>query len=256
MGMDPRSAGPSIRVSVAGVTVKDQYSSPVATLSSFATNPADGLLELAFPALSSLGQNPFFASAIINKDESLKKNQFGFFLAATGSSLFLGGSDTSKYSEEPEFHGINRRSGFWQLTGATVKVDSTAVVSSFETTIDSGTTLMYGPPDAVNDLILTSFEALTYCIQLGGADWVVSADSIVQAQISYSDCVGTLVGQDIGLGDNVWLLGDRFMANVYSVFDFDQNAVGFAALSTAGNASVDFTREREGLEKTEVPEGE
>lgn len=44
-------------------------------------------------------------------------------------------------------------------------------------------------------------------------------------------CVGALVGQDMGLGEGVWLVGDSFMKNVYSVFSFEQNAVGFAALS-------------------------
>jgi cathepsin D len=43
-------------------------------------------------------------------------------------------------------------------------------------------------------------------------------------------CVGALAGQDIGLGDGVWLLGDSFMKNVYSVFDFGTNTVGFASL--------------------------
>ena len=44
-------------------------------------------------------------------------------------------------------------------------------------------------------------------------------------------CIGALVGQDMGLGTNVWLVGDSFMKNVYTVFSFEQNAVGFAALS-------------------------
>jgi cathepsin D len=45
-----------------------------------------------------------------------------------------------------------------------------------------------------------------------------------------SQFVGALAGQDIGLGSNVWLLGDSFMKNVYSVFDFDANTVRFASL--------------------------
>ena len=44
-------------------------------------------------------------------------------------------------------------------------------------------------------------------------------------------CIGALVGQDMGLGTNVWLVGDSFMKNVYTVFSFEQSAVGFAALS-------------------------
>lgn len=44
-------------VTVAGVTVTKQYFSPVTTLSSsFADDPIDGLLGLAYPAISNLNQ--------------------------------------------------------------------------------------------------------------------------------------------------------------------------------------------------------
>lgn len=61
-------------------------------------------------------------------------------------------------------------------------------------------------------------------------------------------CVGSLAGLDLGLGNGVWLLGDRyvveasismrsaddrcdsFMKNVYTAFSVSQNAVGFAKL--------------------------
>jgi cathepsin D len=46
-----------------------------------------------------------------------------------------------------------------------------------------------------------------------------------------SQCVGALAAQDLGLGSNVWLLGDSFMKNVYTAFNFDESAVGFASLS-------------------------
>ena len=36
---------------------------------------------------------------------------------------------------------------------------------------------------------------------------------------------------DLGLGSNVWLLGDSFMKNVYTAFSFDKNSVGFAKLA-------------------------
>ena len=44
-------------------------------------------------------------------------------------------------------------------------------------------------------------------------------------------CTGAVVGKDLNLGDNVWVLGDRFMKNVYTAFSFDKNAVGFATLA-------------------------
>ena len=44
-------------MTVAGITVKDQYFSPVTTLSDqFQSSPQDGLLGLAFPAISNLKQ--------------------------------------------------------------------------------------------------------------------------------------------------------------------------------------------------------
>ena len=62
-----------------------------------------------------------------------------------------------------------------------------------------------------------------------------------------SQCVGALAAQDLGLGTDVWLLGDRyvspklslpvfdiqlsFMKNVYTLFDFGSESVGFAALA-------------------------
>lgn len=45
--------------------------------------------------------------------------------------------------------------------------------------------------------------------------------------------MGSLAGQDIGLGSNVWLLGDSFMKNVYTAFSFDKDSVGFAKLAEA-----------------------
>ena len=52
-----------------------------------------------------------------------------------------------------------------------------------------------------------------------------------KAEEGSSDCIASLAGQDLGLGDNTWLLGGAFMKNVYTVFDFDQDAVGFADLA-------------------------
>ncbi|KAJ7701568.1 aspartic protease [Mycena rosella] len=236
-------------VSVAGVKATGQFFSPVTTLSSsFSTDPVDGILGLAFPAISNLNENPFFNTA--NGDGTVDANQFGFFLASSGSELFLGGSDDAKFSGSPEFHDVDSSTGFWQVTGAKAKVGSTAVVSGFDTIIDSGTTIMYGPPADVKKVYAKvkgsavfdstngyySFpcaSAPEIAFNWGGADWVISAANINlgTTEDGSSKCVGALAGQDLGLGDNVWLLGDSFMKNVYTVFDFDQEAVGFAALS-------------------------
>ncbi|KAI0633574.1 acid protease [Trametes polyzona] len=236
-------------VNVAGISVKNQYFSPVTTLSSsFADDPIDGLLGLAYPAISNLNQEPFFNTAI--QQGAVKEGVFGFKLASSGSELYLGGTNSRLYTGSIEYHPVDTSTGFWQLTGAKAYVGSTAAVSGFETIIDSGTTIMYGPPAAVKALYgkvrgSAVFDAdqgyysypcdspPSVSFSWGGKKWAISAEnfSLGETESGSGQCVGALAGQDLGLGSNVWLLGDSFMKNVYTAFSFDDDAVGFATLA-------------------------
>ncbi|KAJ7042803.1 acid protease [Mycena alexandri] len=241
-------------ISVAGVEVKGQFFSPVNTLSSsFAQDPADGILGLAFPAISNLNQPPFFDAA--HDQGAIEANQFGFFLAGSGSELYLGGVDASKFTGDIEYHGVDTSTGFWEITGGSVKVGSSlpllgiGSVKNIEAIIDSGTTIMYGPPSAVGEIYAQVPGAALFDAQngyylfpcesppqiafnWGGADWVISAENINLGTTTAgsSDCVGALAAKDFGLG-STFVLGDSFMKNSYVVFDADRNAVGFAALA-------------------------
>ncbi|KAM6489787.1 acid protease [Amanita muscaria] len=231
-------------VTVAGITAKGQYFSPVTTMSGdFATGQFDGVLGLAFPALSNLNQNPFFNTAF--SQGAVASNSFGFKLAASGSELYLGGANSNLYSGSIESHSISSSSsGVWQIGGASISVNGNQVVSGFETTIDSGTTIMYGSPSDVktfyskvpgstlfdfNRMATTRSRATLW----GGKNWAISSFIFVlgETQEGSGQCVGALSGRDLGLSANVWLLGDRFMKNVYIVFDFGSNTVGFATLT-------------------------
>ncbi|KAJ7435463.1 acid protease [Mycena galericulata] len=236
-------------VSVAGITATSQYLAAVTTLSSSFTNdPADGILGLAFPAISNLKQNPFFVNA--DSQGVVSANQFGFFLASSGSELYLGGSDDSLYSGSIEFNTVDSSGGFWQATGASALVGGSSAVSGIQTIIDSGTTLMYGPPDSIKTLFAQVpgsklFDSTNgfysypcdappeISFSWGGQEWAITSANLNlgPTESGSSDCVSSLAAQDLGLGTGVWLLGDAFMKNVYTVFDFDQGAVGFAELS-------------------------
>ncbi|KAF7341719.1 Acid protease [Mycena sanguinolenta] len=233
-------------VTVAGITVTKQWFSAVTSMTSnYASNPADGILGLAFPAASYLNQSSFFITAYTEK--KFKKNQFGFFLATSGSELFLGGTDTAKYDGGLEFHAIDSSSGLWLIPGAGVKVGNTVAISGFETVIDSGTTFMYAPfadaeavyaqipGGALYDAVHGFFEYTCQpqpkiSFNWGGKDWVVSSAYFNLGKLKGSTkCIGALVGQ--GPLGNPWVLGDVFMQNVYTAFDLDKEAVGFAALA-------------------------
>ncbi|KAF5332883.1 hypothetical protein D9758_017498 [Tetrapyrgos nigripes] len=235
-------------VTVAGISVDNQRFSPVTTLSStFSDDPIDGILGLAFPSISNLNTDPFFNTAI--DQGSVDAGEFGFFLSQSGSELFLGGRNSDLFTGSVEFNDVDDSNGFWQLTGASISANGKTVIRNFDTIIDSGTTIMYGPPDVV-DQFYSSIGGQLFdqdqgfysfsCSKVpevsfswGGNDFAVSADNfnLGATEDGSSDCVGALAGQDLGLGDDVWLLGDSFMKNVYSVFSFDQTAVGFATLA-------------------------
>ncbi|EKM60381.1 uncharacterized protein PHACADRAFT_203594 [Phanerochaete carnosa HHB-10118-sp] len=238
-------------VTIAELSATDQYFSPVTTLSSsFASDSIDGILGLAYPDLSSLGGNPFFNTLI--EQGTVDAGEFGFVLASVDSELFLGGTDTSRYIGSIEYHDIDTSTGFWQATGAACSVGSTTTNSGFDTIIDSGTTIMYGPPNAVQSFYAAIPGSAEYdsdqrfysypCdspptvgFNWGGKTWEITEDNfnLGETESGSGQCIGTLAAasKSLGLGDNTWLLGDAFMKNVYTTFSFDRNAVGFATLA-------------------------
>ncbi|GBE80463.1 Aspartic protease [Sparassis crispa] len=234
-------------VDVAGVTVKSQYFSAVTELSSeFQDDPVDGLLGLAYPKISNLNQTPFFNNAY--EQGAVPEDVFSFKLASTGSELYLGGTNSKLYTGSVEYHDIDTTTGFWQPMDASAIVNGIPVVNSIDTIIDTGTTIMYGPPALVALFYLAIPGSVLFdpvngyyaypCAQppsvafnWGGKNWAVSAESFSLGTIGLGYCAGALAGKDLGFGPDTFLLGDSFIVNVYTVFSFAQSAVGFADLA-------------------------
>ncbi|EMD37833.1 hypothetical protein CERSUDRAFT_50799 [Gelatoporia subvermispora B] len=237
------------KVTVAGITAANQYFSPVTTVSTFfAGEPADGILGMAYPGISNLGKSPYFNTAFTQKTAAA--NVFAMKLAKSGSELYLGGTDTALYKGTIEYQPLSTSNRFWQLGNAKALVGTNVTNSGFQTIIDSGTTIMYGPPAAVQALYAAipgsklydstngyyTFPCATpptVSFNWGGKNWVVSTANFNLGTTARGakTCIGALAGKDLGLGSGVWLLGDSFMKNQYNVFSFAQNAVGFATLA-------------------------
>lgn len=90
---------------------------------------------MGYPRLSALNRSPFFNSAIENG--AVPKGEFAFKFASEGSSLFLGGTDSSLFTGDIEFIPVDANTGFWQIGPASVKVGSTTVNTGFETIHDT-----------------------------------------------------------------------------------------------------------------------
>ncbi|KAH8916418.1 acid protease [Atractiella rhizophila] len=236
-------------VSVAGIKVTKQYLSAVTTESaSFVDDPQDGILGLAFESISSLGQRPYFESAIAQK--SVKTKQFSFALKHTGSELYIGGTNKNLYTGAIHWADVVEES-YWVIKHK-IKV-ANKVVFEMSAIVDSGTTLVIAPPAYATKIYnhIPGSKACTastcgsgsdgfyiypcaskpkVSVSAGGTTWAISNDNfnlgVLQTGSTY--CVGGIVGQDVGL--NAVILGDVFMKNVYSVFDVANSRVGFAQL--------------------------
>ncbi|KAH8118711.1 acid protease [Phellopilus nigrolimitatus] len=205
----------------------------------------DGLLGMAFQSISTYDSPSVFQSLIAQGKTT--SPEFGFTLLSSGSELYLGGVDTSKFSGDLTYTDVTQV-GYWQieLSGASVG-SATAFSSGVAAIVDSGTTVVYGDSTNVEKIyaaIPGSADA-SYTIgqgyytipcdstsavslELGGSKFTISADQFNLGSINSDTCVGGIVAND-DLG--FWILGDVFMSNVYTSFDVGNQRVGFATLN-------------------------
>ncbi|CDO72226.1 hypothetical protein BN946_scf184970.g78 [Trametes cinnabarina] len=236
-------------VTVGGVKVTSQYLAAVTKESEeFTQDPADGLLGLGYPAISSLNHNPFFFTAV--QEGAVSDGVFSFKLGKSGSELYIGGTNEDLYTGSIESHKLSSSKGYWQIGGASVTINGKTAASKFDTVIDSGSTIMTAPPQAAEAFWAKISGSRIYdeeqglysfpcdsepeiAFSWGGKSWSVSGEdfNLGETEQGSGECVGALSGGNLGLGSSTWLLGDTFMKNVYTVFSVDDNSVGFAELA-------------------------
>ncbi|KAI0335307.1 protease [Cubamyces sp. BRFM 1775] len=233
-------------VVVAGIEVKEYTFGVAETISEQTAEFEDGILGLGLPGLMSLPTAPFLYQAMV--EEAMENYVFAFKLSKNQSELYLGGTDTSLYTGDIEYHPIMEDKGFWQLGNATITVGNTTILSNIKTVIDSGTTLVYGPSedvakfyesipgsklyDTMNGFYTFPCDAIRSDVAFnwGGKNWFISAENFSHGQADDGQCIGAIAGINLGMGNNVWLVGDSFLQNVYTVFSADDRTIGFAAL--------------------------
>ncbi|KAJ3749651.1 acid protease [Lentinula detonsa] len=249
--------------------------------------PVSGIMGLAFQSIASTESTPFWQALVNAGDLSIP--EMSFWLAResneTGSTttvdgdtevpggvFTLGGSNTSLFSGDIEFLDTQGTPSFWLLNMNSLTVQSQSVSlgsSSQLSAIDTGTTLIGGPSDAVQNFYASipgsstvqgeqgffSFPcstSLNTTISFGGTAWPISSADMNLGQVSKgsSDCLGGIF--DLSLGSNIpensgnpsWVVGDVFLKNVYTVFrgiassSSGTPAVGFAQLSTTAGGKA------------------
>ncbi|CAF4211326.1 unnamed protein product, partial [Adineta steineri] len=167
--------------------------------------------------------------------------------ATPGGELIFGGADTSKYTGAITYVNVSVQ-GYWQFNMNRITVGNISICSSNCSAIaDTGTTLILGPTSNIRALN----AALGATYERSSGWYRVSCSS--RTQQGFPNVTFTISGQTFTLSvlqyflifqngqnfvcysvfnysplNNIWILGDYFLSRFYSIFDINQNRVGFA----------------------------
>mmetsp|Transcript_146886 Transcript_146886/g.381728 ORF Transcript_146886/g.381728 Transcript_146886/m.381728 type:complete len:120 (+) Transcript_146886:1-360(+) len=110
--------------------------------------------------------------------------------------------------------------------------------------VDTGTSVLAGPPSSVNKLIAKIGNVSEDCsnavslpsitISMGGKDFDLGPDFyVIRAQDDSGKEQCQLGIEGINAGAPIWILGDPFLRKYYTVWDAEQKRVGFAIAKQA-----------------------
>ncbi|KAF0561655.1 acid protease [Gigaspora margarita] len=234
----------------AGFTIKDQTFGLSDVVSpDFTDSPFDGILGLALDSLSSLRAKTPFHNLIDHGD--VQYPVFSFVLGSkkdgtnrTGNELIFGGIDP-KYSESISYNQLDIKNGFWQIVMDDALVDGKSLeLSRRSAIIDTGTTLVIVPPQDANlvhslipgaqyvdgTYLIPTDTSVIVSLTFVGITYTIKTEHLVTYDAGNGQSVSGIQGGSVTGSDDVWLVGDVFLKNVCSVFDFKNRSVGFAPL--------------------------
>jgi len=201
----------------------------------------DGILGLGFDSISVSGAKTVFHNAI--EQGVVDSPVFAFYLGDNcDGELTFGGYDSDKF-EGDELTWVNlSEATYWRinLDGAKVGSFSTGPTDAI---VDSGTSLITGPSIDVKAIAASigakagitgqytidcdkveNLPDMTWTID--GKDYTVPGPKLVIQTAGM--CLFAMMAMDMPKPGPAWILGDVFMREYYTVFDYENEKIGFA----------------------------
>ncbi|XP_072494525.1 gastricsin-like [Notamacropus eugenii] len=213
----------------------------------------DGILGLAYPAISAGGATTVMQGFL--QEDLLNEAVFAFYLSGynsdNGGEVTFGGVDTSLYTGDINWTPVTEEA-YWQIgiSGFSIGGESTGWCSDgCQAIVDTGTSLLTIPQDMFSELMqyigaeededglylvscsnIDSLPTLTFTIN--GVDFPLPPSAyILEGDSTYCEVGMMTTYLSSESGEPLWILGDVFLRNYYSVFDLANNRVGFASLA-------------------------
>ena len=184
-----------------------------------------------------------FENAI--KQNKVDQPVFAFYLGDNGpGELTFGGYDASKFEGELNHVQLDAAT-YWQIALDKISAGSYEDEATEKITaiVDSGTSLITGPKKEISKLALSigakpnvMGEYTIDCAQvenipdvvftIGGIDYSIPGNkTVIQAQ---GTCLFAFMGMDFPAPGPQWILGDVFMREYYTVFNYHAKTIAFA----------------------------
>ncbi|KAI8057917.1 aspartic peptidase domain-containing protein [Syncephalis plumigaleata] len=208
----------------------------------------DGIMGLAFPALSAVAGVPTVLDTMVNQ-HLLDAPVFSFHLSRGGEDgqstgeIIFGGIDSSRFHKPMRFASVTRPL-YWQFHVDNVYLGDNSLHLSSDAVVDTGTSLIVVPNNIARQIhshipgsIFSRTSGWLVPCNLsgtgpdlvfemaGGRSSVPSIDYVGPALTLTPDmCFSNIMNSDI----EHWILGDTFLKNNYVMFDYGNKRIGFA----------------------------
>merc|ERR1712196_749566 len=180
----------------------------------------------------------------------IQKNIFSAYLASNqtaGSTLVLGGTDSQFYTGDFTYVKTAIAAHllpYWLISAKDIKVGGVSTkacnwLTGCYMVVDTGTSVLAGPPSAMNALISKIGNVTEDCsnvhtlptisFTLNGKDFDLEPSFYVLRAKDDQGVEQCQLGiEGVNAGVPIWILGDPFLRKYYTVWDAEQKRVGFA----------------------------
>ncbi|XP_043943936.1 cathepsin E isoform X1 [Protopterus annectens] len=212
----------------------------------------DGILGLGYPSLAVGGATPVFDRMI--EQHKVNSPVFSFFLKrgkgdSYGGELLLGGIDHALYKGTLNWIPVTEK-GYWQIKMDNIKIQGSVALcsESCQAILDTGTSLITGPSKDIKRIQesigasptvygeyyidcrrLSSLPSITFTI--GEVEYTLTAEQYVlkETEKETTVCISGFQSSDIVTPSGpLWILGDVFITEFYSIFDRGNDRIGLA----------------------------